>query len=107
MAMCEKCKNPTNYTPNEMFVSLEGQMFVGPCCAPTTHCVPVRRRDFQPAQVLPFKPQEQQLDYGIELSNKVGVRAWVNYEGLQLSFERDPKQLKDWAERQGLVSSVG
>jgi hypothetical protein len=98
MAVCEKCKNPTNYQPHEMFVALDEHLFIGPCCAPTTRSIPVR----SPAEVH-ILPASDDVEYGLEISNRIGVKAYVNYAGLQLSFERSPREIKTWAQKQGLL----
>lgn len=103
MAMCEKCTKQA-FHPTQMFIDRDTEKFVGPCCAAQGD-VPVSRPQVPPVQVLPFKTQNDGLEYGIELSNKVGVHAYLNYQGLQISFERTPAQLRKWAEQQGLVQT--
>jgi hypothetical protein len=96
MAMCEKCQK-AGYDPKAMFI--EGDQFIGVCCAG-----PYSRKVITPpAEVHVLPTQSDEIEYGIEVSNKVGVRAYANYQGLQLSFERSPQQLTAWAQRNGLM----
>ena len=98
MAMCEKCKK-SGYAPDQMFI--EADLFVGPCCA-TPDLSRVRLRGI-PAQVHILPAEPEGVEYGIELSNKHGVQAYARYEGLRVSFERTPEQLREWAEKNGIV----
>lgn len=99
MAMCESC-NKGGFTPVEMFV--HGEHFVGPCCAK-----PGMRQVFPLPGSMPATihvlPNQEDVEYGIEVSNKVGVRAFANYHGLAVSFERSPAQIREWAEKNGFA----
>lgn len=99
MAMCEQC-GKNGYVPFQMFVQFD--KFVGPCCKEDgAHSVqpPV------PANVHVLVPVKQtdEVEYGVELSNKVGIRAFANYHGLQVTYERSPEQIKKWALEAGLI----
>jgi hypothetical protein len=60
------------------------------------------RGNYSNVRVLPA-PTNEGPEYGIEVSNKVGVRAYAKYGGVNVAFERSPKELRDWAEKSGLV----
>ncbi len=95
MAACEKC-GTHGYLPQAM--SIENDIFVGPCCA-TPAATPVR----MPAQVHVLPAQSDDVEYGVEVTNKKGVKAYVRYGGLDIAFERSPQQIRTWAEKNGLV----
>lgn len=96
MAMCEMCKRD-NYKPLEMFVGIDQGIFIGPCCSLKTKCVPVNRPQIH------ILPAQDDVEYGMEVSNKIGVKAYVAYGGLQVSFERSPREIRAWAEKNGLI----
>ena len=103
MAMCEKCQK-NGFVPYQMSIDPVEQKFIGPCCAPVTAGVMPVVQPPAPSNVRLLQPvQPADVEYGVEVSSKVGVRAYANYHGLQLSFERTPTQIKKWAEEQGLV----
>jgi hypothetical protein len=106
MAMCEKCKMQ-GYSPDAMFV--EADLFIGPCCAQRDSTRVRLQAAGMPAQVhvLPAQGDSGEVAYGVEVSNRVGIHAWVNYQGLEVSFERNPAQLRTWAEKQGLMERHG
>lgn len=107
MAMCEKCKT-SGFRTTEMAVDPSDDTFVGPCCWAKINSKAAQwARPPAQVHVLPAQGDSKEVEYGIEVSNKVGVHAWVNYQGLEISFERSPAQLKTWAERQGLVEKTG
>jgi hypothetical protein len=89
---CEYCKTG-NFQREEMFVDQTNKLFVGPCC---TAKVPAL------APVQAIQPQED-LEYGVEVSNRRGVKAYANFGGLRLSFQRSPEQIRDWAEKNGFT----
>ena len=99
MAMCEKCQKG-GYAPDQMFI--EANLFVGPCCC-GLGMTPVAAafRKLAEVHVLPGQPDE--VEYGLELTSTKGVHAYVRYGGLDISFERSPKQIQSWAEMNGLV----
>lgn len=104
MAMCEKC-GKNGFVPYQMAIDPVEQKFIGPCCKEQTVNAHVIQPPAPPAQVhvlVPVKATDE-VEYGLELSNKVGVRAFANYHGLQLSFERSPEQIRKWALEQGLL----
>lgn len=109
MAYCEKC-NKQGFSPNQMYVDQEKKIFVGPCCAteeltPAMHVVgdtPVPK----PGTVIQIPRNLNDVDYGLEISNSVGVRAYVQYSGFQLSFERSPYEIKKWAKEQGIIETA-
>jgi hypothetical protein len=93
-----KCENCNQAGLKLEDVHVQNDMFVGRCCVQqgAVKLVP------PPAQVHVL-PAQDDVEYGVEISNKVGIRAYANYHGLQVSFERTPRQLQDWAEKQGLL----
>ena len=98
MAMCEKCGNK-GFEPTQMFIDGSDKTFVGPCCS-------AKVQDLRPiggatVHVLPGAMDD--VEYGVEVTNKKGVRAFVHYGGLDIAFERSPQQIRTWAEKQGLV----
>ncbi len=112
MAMCEKC-GKNGYTPYQMAVDPIEQKFLGPCCKDqvvAAHIIQPPAQQMPPPAlrvVVPIQPTNE-VEYGLEVSNKIGVHAYVNYQGLRLTFEKSPEELKDWAQRQGLLTaSVG
>lgn len=105
MAMCEMC-GTKNYPPESMFIDKATTSFIGPCCI--SHSVgftPVTSNPFPrpPMQVIQMPPRVEDVEYGFEVSNKVGVRAYVNYAGLSLQFEKTPTQIREWAQKNGIV----
>ena len=98
MAMCEKC-NTKGYEPSQMYIDWDDKSFVGPCCTGKVRNL----RSLPSAQVAILPARQDDVEYGVELSNKVGVKAFVRMGGLDVSFERSPKQLKTWAEESGLI----
>lgn len=103
MAMCEKC-GKNGYLPTAMSVDPERDQFVGPCCADQskTFRVAEPRGALPPMQVIKLPPKGD-VEYGLEVSNKVGVRAFVNWAGFSLQFERTPTELTDWAKKNGFI----
>lgn len=107
MAYCEEC-GKTGYNPNEMLVNREKKIFIGPCCqrdVPVPEAIGPQPPPHE-VRVIHLPRDADEVEYGIEVSNKVGVRAFVNYAGLQLSFERSPSEIKKWAKDQGLIESA-
>ncbi len=107
MAMCEKCKT-NGFVPYQMAIDPIEQIFIGPCCAPKVLNARPVQQPSTPANVhvlIPVNPTNE-VEYGVEVSNKIGIRAYANYYGLQVSFERTPDQIKKWAEQQGLVAQA-
>lgn len=103
MAMCEKC-GKNGYTPYQMSVDPAEQKFVGPCCKDVVAHVHQLQPPPPVRVVVPITPTDE-FEYGLELSSKVGVRAYANYHGLQVSFEKTPTEIRRWAETQGLVET--
>lgn len=104
MAMCEKC-GKNGFVPYQMSIDPAEQKFIGPCCSELVAHVHHLQQPPAPAPIhilVPVKSSDE-VEYGVEVSNKIGVRAFANYHGLQVSFERSPAQLQKWAEEQGLV----
>ena len=97
MAACEKC-GTTGFTPHQMLVDPEKQIFVGPCCTTSTSMPGVR--------VVAKGPPPEDVEYGVQISNKLGVHVYVNYGGLALSFDRTPKELQDWAVKNGIMEKT-
>lgn len=106
MAYCEEC-GKTGYNPDVMLVNREKKIFVGPCCQ---RDVPVPQaigpQPSEPMKVIHLPKNADDVEYGFEISNKIGVRAYVNYSGLQLSFERSPSEIQKWAKEQGFIESA-
>lgn len=109
MAYCEMCNKP-GWAADAMFIRSNpiGGIFVGPCCKglgdrPVTPAYQTTE-SFQPPLkvVLPLKDAGD-IEYGIKMSNKNGVQAYLNYGGLQISFERSAADIRQWAVAQGLV----
>lgn len=100
MAMCEKC-NKTGYTPQQM--AILGEMFFGPCCA-TPDMRPVAPPQYGQVHVLPT--QQDAVEYGIEISNRVGIRAYAHYHGLSIEYERSPQQIEGWLRHQGIIGQT-
>lgn len=104
MATCEKC-NTGGWHPDAMFIDIDAKGFIGPCCTSrTTHYVPitVATQPRPPMQVIQMPPKGD-VEYGLEVSNKVGIRAYVNYAGLSLQFEKTPTEIREWATANGLA----
>jgi hypothetical protein len=105
MAACEKC-GKTGFAPIDMYI--EANLFVGPCCADETMSKvdsistksPKRAADIH---VLSEHQEDGELEYGFEVSNKAGIRAYAKYGGASLAFERSPREIRDWAEKSGLL----
>jgi hypothetical protein len=98
MASCEKC-GTAGFVPHQMLVDKEKQIFIGPCCAASTTMPGIR--------VVPAKaPQPEDVEYGVQVSNKTGVHVYVNYGGLALSFDKSPEELKAWAVENGIVATT-
>ena len=87
MAYCEKC-GQKGYEPQQMRVDEANRQFLGPCCAKVVEIAP---------PIGTVKTDE--VDYGIELSKSMGLRAYVAYGGLSLQFKRTPVELKDQWDR--------
>lgn len=97
MAMCEMC-GTAGYEPRQIYIDADSKTFVGPCCtSKVQHLLPLA------GQVHVLPAPDESAEYGVEVSNKVGVRAYLNYGGLAITFERTPRQIRTWAEKQGLV----
>lgn len=106
MAYCERC-GKTGFTPGEMAVNTQEKIFVGPCCMKDVDVPALSAVGPQPpTNVIALPANLDDVDYGIEVSNKVGVRAYVQYSGFQLSFEKSPKEIRKWAQEQGLIESA-
>lgn len=104
MAHCERC-GTAGFEPNAMFIDLETKMFVGGCCTPLSKAfvpITVSAHPRPPMQVINLPPNGD-VEYGMEISNKVGVRAYVNYAGLSVQFEKTPTEIKEWAQKNGLT----
>jgi hypothetical protein len=95
MAACEKC-GTSGFTPYQMLVDKEHQIFIGPCCSTSTSMPGIRVVPKEP-------PPPEDVEYGIQVSNKVGVHVYLNYGGLALSFDKTPKELEDWAVKTGIM----
>jgi hypothetical protein len=106
MAMCEKC-GKNGFVPYQMAIDPIEQKFIGPCCKDLVANVHVLQQPPAPAPIHILTPvrSTDEVEYGLEMSNKIGVRAYANYHGLQVSFERTPVQIKKWAEETGLVEA--
>lgn len=94
MAYCEKC-GTKGFTPYQMLVDPSANIFVGPCCADNTAIAGVR--------VAAKPPPAEDLEYGVQISNKVGVSIYLNYNGLAISYDRSPAEIKHWAIKNGLM----
>lgn len=97
MAACEKC-GASGFTPYQMLVDKEHQIFIGPCCSTSTSMPGMK--------VVPRGLPPEEVEYGIQVSNKVGVHLYVNYGGLALSFDRTPKEIEDWAIKTGIMDKT-
>lgn len=83
MAVCDSC-NLGGYLPQDMRADINGTMLVGPCCA---------------NKVVPPRPTgELEIEYGIELSSKKGLRAYINAGGLSIQFKKTPVELRELIE---------
>lgn len=107
MAMCEMC-GTKNYPPEAMFIDKATETFIGHCClsrsagyVPVTIAMPQR----PPMQVINMPLKADDVEYGFEVSNKVGVRAYVNYAGLTLQFEKTPSDIRTWAQKNGIIEN--
>ncbi len=78
MAQCEQC-GTKGFDMREMNVDQEKRTFVGPCCNKT------------PAV-------KEEIQYGIEFSSHMGLKAYATYGGLTLEFKRTREELKAWLE---------
>lgn len=90
MAACESC-NRDGYGPEDM-KNRNGKT-VGPCCDPLTNPQPLRALP-TPEQLKPTEPV-----FGLEISNKVGIRAFLEYGGAKLEFQKTPDELKKLLEQ--------
>jgi hypothetical protein len=83
MATCENC-NKGGYTAEQM--DNRWDKVVGPCCyhiyAP------------QMAQVTGGQVNAPPPEYGVEVSNKIGIRAYVEYAGFKAEFKKSPEEIK-------------
>ena len=79
MAMCEKCGS-SGFDMREMRVGEDKKTFIGPCCLKA-----------DPSRAT------QDVEYGIELSSHLGLKAYVRYGGLSLEFKRTIEELKSWS----------
>ena len=107
MAQCEMC-GTKNYPPSSMFIDTASSSFIGQCCVSrSAGYVPVTVSPFPrpPMQVIVMPPRADDVEYGFEVSNKVGVRAYVNYAGLSLQFEKTPTEIRDWAQKNGIIEA--
>ena len=96
MAACEKC-GTKGYAPYQMLIDPQAQLVVGPCCATPAAVNGVR---------LMAKPNVEDVEYGIQISNKVGISAYLNYAGFSLTFDKTPAELRQWAVETGLVQQT-
>lgn len=78
MAQCEQC-GTKGFDMRDMKVDQEKRTFVGPCCNKT----PVVK---------------EEIEYGIEFSSHMGLKAYATYGGLTLEFKRTREELKAWLE---------
>jgi hypothetical protein len=95
-----------NYPPSAMFIDTATETFIGQCCLSRSNgYVPVTVSPFSrpPMQVIPMPIRADDVEYGFEVSNKVGVRAYVNYAGLSLQFDKSPTEIRDWALKNGIL----
>lgn len=82
MAECERC-HTKGYLPHQMHADQLGTMLLGPCC---------QRVDALPPSEAAVA--EDDLVYGVEISSK-GLKAYAQWQGLRLEFNRSPAQLKE------------
>lgn len=106
MATCEKCGSK-GHEPRKMFIEMESKSFVGECCLDKCSLyIPVDpSKHPMPHELFVLPESSDDIEYGVELSNKIGVRAFVAYGGLNLAFNRTPQQIRTWAEKNGLTLS--
>lgn len=62
-----------------MQVDPENKTFVGPCCLTA-----------QPTMGVPA------VEYGVEFSSHMGLKAYVTYNGLTMEFKKTREELKAW-----------
>lgn len=88
MAKCERC-GTGGFDMREMSADMTTQQFIGPCCTQE-----------RPAQ------KKEEVQYGLELSSHMGLRAYISYGGLNLEFKKTNEELKQWMEKPREVQQV-
>lgn len=81
MAVCENC-NLGGFLPQDMRADAYGRMLIGPCCV---------GKDVRPVDAA----QELDIEYGVEVSSKRGLKAYINAGGLSIQFRKSPSELKE------------
>lgn len=82
MAQCEKCGS-TGHDMRDMMADAERKTFVGPCCV---------RADA--AKMF----EKSEVQYGIEISSHMGVRAYASYNGLSVEFKKTKEEIASWVQ---------
>lgn len=83
MAICEKC-GTKGFDMREMSTNAEKTMFIGPCC--------VRA---EPNKLF----ESNDVQYGLEISSHMGVKAYVTYGGLTLEFKKTREEISQWMDQ--------
>src|SRR2546428_12663555 len=83
MAKCERC-GTAGLDMRNMQVDAEKKQFVGPCCVKSNI----------------NKAFSNDVEYGIEFSSHMGLRAYGSYGGLSVEFKKTSEELKQWMEPQ-------
>jgi hypothetical protein len=80
MAYCENCGSK-GHDPRTLVVAQKEDQFIliGPCCS-----VPQE------------KPQEPDVEYGLELSSHYGMLLYGKFGGLKVEYRRTPEQMRQW-----------
>lgn len=83
MALCEKC-GKSGHDMRDMVADKEKQMFIGPCCIKA-----------QPAVLF----QDTEIQFGVEVSSHMGIRAYASYGGLSVEFKKTKEEVQQWLEK--------
>lgn len=82
MAKCERCG--TGGFDMRVMHADEKKQFVGPCCVKVN-------ADINAAF-------SNDLEYGLEFSSHMGLRAYASYGGLSIEFKKTQEELRKWTE---------
>lgn len=82
MAACESC-GKGGFEVEQLRVDEVRKVLIGPCCI----------------TVIPLNQvPDEKVHYGVEASDEIGVKAYVEFSGLKLEFRKTPGELKRMVE---------
>lgn len=80
MAQCERC-GTSGHDMRDMSTDQDKKMFIGPCCVKA-----------DPSKFF----DSSKINYGIEISSHMGVRAYATYGGFSVEFKKTAEEINKW-----------